>query len=160
MSEPILVQPNPKRLYQLETDASGYTTGGTLSQEGEDGKWHPITFHSKSMDVTQHNYPIHNCELLSVIRCLEEWHHLLEGTHHKVEVYNDHFKLQYFITSQNLSHHQARWSLFLSCFNFTMIHCAGHLSGKPDALPHCSDHDQGKSANISQVMITVRATLR
>jgi RNase H-like domain found in reverse transcriptase len=40
MSELILVQPNPERCYQLETDASGYATGGTLSQEGEDGKWH------------------------------------------------------------------------------------------------------------------------
>src|SRR6201992_3421278 len=154
MLEPILIQPNPDRRYQLETDASGYATGGTLSQEGEDGKWHPVAFHSKSMDVAQRNYPIHDRELLSVIRCFEEWRHLLEGTSHKIEVYNNHFNLQYFMTSQNLSRRQARWSLFLSRFNFAMIHCAGCSSGKPDALSRRADHDQGKSDNLSQVMIT------
>ena len=37
-----------------------------------------------------HNYAIHDKELLSVIRRLEEWQHILEGTKHKVDILNDY----------------------------------------------------------------------
>ena len=47
-----------------------------------------------------------NC--LSVIRGLEEWQHILEGTKHNVEILNDHQNLTYFCTAQNLNCRQAR----------------------------------------------------
>ena len=72
-STPILVQLNQEALFRLETDALGYTTGAVLSQLNEDGKWHPVGFTPKGLDLAERNYMIHDKELLSVIRSLEEW---------------------------------------------------------------------------------------
>ena len=52
-------------------DASDYTTEGVLSAKSEDGKWRPVVFISKSLNATEHNYEIHDKEMLAVIRCLK-----------------------------------------------------------------------------------------
>ena len=124
-STPILVQPDQSVQFRLEMDASGYATGAVLSQLCEDDKWHPVGFTSKSLSSAERNYEIHDKELLSVIRGLEEWRHILEGTKHTIEVLNDHRNLTYFQESQNLNCQQALWSLFLSRFDFSLIHRPG-----------------------------------
>jgi len=47
----------------LETDASGHAIGGVLSQE-QKGKWRPIAFLSRTMQLVKRNYKIYNKELL------------------------------------------------------------------------------------------------
>jgi len=84
MSTPILVQPNQDIPFSLETDAAGYATGEVLSQLCDDGKWHPVGFTSKGLDSSERNYKVHDKELLSFIRGLKEWGHVLEGTKHKI----------------------------------------------------------------------------
>jgi len=99
--------------------------GAVLSQLCEDDKWHPVGFTSKSLSSAKRNYEIHDKELLSIIQGLEEWRHILEGTKHTIEILNDHRNLTYFWGSQNLNHWQACWSLFLSRFDFSLIHRPG-----------------------------------
>ena len=106
--------------------------------------WRPVGFVSKSLSETERNYAIHHKELLSVIRGLEEWRHILEGTKHKAEILNDHQNLTYFCTTQNLNCCQASWSLYLSCFDFELIHRPGRHSAKPDALSRWVDHKRGE----------------
>src|SRR6201999_4625655 len=77
-SAPILIQPDVHQPFKLETDASDYAIGAVLSQRCEDEKWRPVGYISKSLSDAERNYPIHDKELLSVIRALEEWRHLLE----------------------------------------------------------------------------------
>ena len=89
-------------------------TRAILSQLHNDEKWHPIGFTSKSLSPAERNYTIYNKELLSVIRGLEEWRHILEGTKHTIEILNDHQNLMYFQMAQMLNYHQAQWSLYLS----------------------------------------------
>ena len=55
----------------MEADASDYATRGMLSMKCEDEKWRPVAFISKSLNATEHNYEIHDKEMLAVIRCLE-----------------------------------------------------------------------------------------
>ena len=93
-----------------------------LSQLHEDKKWHPIGFISKSLNDVEWNYEIHDKELLAIIRGLQEFHHLLEGATHQIEILTDHRNLAYFMTAQSLNHRQARWSLFLSRFDFRITH--------------------------------------
>ena len=52
-------------------DALDYTMGGILSMEYEDGVWRPVAFLSKSLNVIERNYEIHNKEMLAIIRGLE-----------------------------------------------------------------------------------------
>lgn len=100
------------------------------------------------------NYAIHDKELVSIIRGLEEWHHILEGTKYKIEILNDHQNLTYFRTAQNLNHCQAHWLLYLSHFDFELIHHPGHHLAKPDALSRHVDHKQGEEDNKNQVLLT------
>ena len=119
---PILVQMDQNVQFKLDTNAFGYATRVVLSQLCDDGKWHPVGFTSKGLDAAKRNYKIHDKELLSVIHGLEEWRHILEGTKYKIEILKDHQKLTHFWTSQNSNHRQAHWSLWLSHFDFSLVH--------------------------------------
>jgi hypothetical protein len=72
--------------------------------------------------------------MLAVMQSLEEWRHFLEGAKHQVEIWTDHKNLEYFMTVKKLNHRQARWSLYLSRFDFIMHHHPGMSMGKCDAL--------------------------
>src|SRR5262249_51625542 len=131
-----------------EADGSGVATGAVLSQlSKEDHAWHPIAFLSKSLSAVERNYEIHDTEMLAIIRALKEWRHYLEGAKHNFEIWTDHKNLEYFRTAQKLNRRQARWSLFLSRFNFTLHHKPGRYMGKPDALSRRVDHKPSVADN-------------
>jgi hypothetical protein len=78
--------------------------------------------------------------MLAIIRGLEEWKHYLEDARHPVEIWTDHKNLEYFRMAQKLNCQQARWSLYLSRFDFTLHNKPGQSMGKPDALSRRADH--------------------
>ena len=51
--EPILAHPDPTKQYVLEVDASGYALGAVLSQKGDDGKLHPISYYSRTLTAAE-----------------------------------------------------------------------------------------------------------
>lgn len=140
-----------------------FATGAVISQQSlEDDKWHPIAFMSKSLSAVEHNYEIHDKEMLAIIRSLEEWRHFLEGTSHPFEIWTDHKNLEYFMTAKKLNRRQARWSLLLSRFDFLLHHrpgrsmgnhCPGHSMGKPDALSRRADHGTGMDDNADITLL-------
>src|ERR1700720_1578554 len=70
----ILMFPDETRPFRVEADHLDFATGAVLSQQSlEDNKWHPIAYYSKSLNVVERNYEIHDKEMLAVIRALEEW---------------------------------------------------------------------------------------
>ena len=71
---------------KMKVDMLDYTTERVLSMECKDGRWQPVVFLSKSLNKTERNYKIHDKEMLVVIRGLENWRHLLEGTKNKFKV--------------------------------------------------------------------------
>ena len=77
------------------------------------------------------------------MHALGAWHHYLEECKHKFEIWTDHQNLQYFMESKKLNHRQARWSLYLSCFDFILVHKPEPTMGKADALLRCMDHKEG-----------------
>src|SRR5271155_356999 len=89
-----------------------------------------------------------------VIRALEEWRHFLEGTEHRFEIWTDHKNLEYFMKAKKLNCRQARWSLFLACFNSVMHHQPGKSMGKTDTLSQQADHGSGTKDNEDIVLLT------
>src|SRR6202035_3664567 len=85
---------------------------------------------------------------------LEEWRHYLEGARHTVEIWTDHKNLEYFRTAQKLNRRQARWSLVLARFDFSLHHRPGKSMGKPDALSRRADHGSGSDDNSSVTLLT------
>jgi len=74
---------------------------------------------------------------------MEEWRHFLEGARFQFEIWTDHWNLKYFMKAQKLNRRQARWALYLSRFNFKMIHKLGSSMGKADALSRRVDWKKG-----------------
>ena len=150
---PIRIMPDPSKPYIIECDASDFATGAILSQRDDEGKTHPIAFQSKSMNDAERNYEIYDKELLAIIRALEEWRHHLEGAEHRVTILTDHKNLEYFESARTLTRRQARWSLFLTRFDFEIQHRPGRLGGKPDLLSRRVDHEPTEKDNKGQVLL-------
>ena len=121
--------------------------GAVLLQQQEDGLFHPIGFMLKSFSDTEQNYQIHDKEMLAIMCALEEWRHFLEGSNQKFEIHTDHKNLSYFQEAHKLNCHQARWSLYLSRFDFILIHKPGRQMGRPDTLLRQVDHPRGVDDN-------------
>jgi len=70
---PILASPQDSEPFCIEADSSDFASGAILSQQlpGEE-KWHPVAFYSKSLSPVEWNYEIHDKEMLTIIRMLEE----------------------------------------------------------------------------------------
>ncbi|KAI0991156.1 hypothetical protein K3495_g17031, partial [Podosphaera aphanis] len=119
---------------RLETDASDRATGGVLLQPDDVGNWKPVAFFSRKMSPAESNYEIYDKELLAIVQAFEEWRPELEGSPDSIEVVTDHKALEYFMKSRLLSRRQARWSEFLSRFNFKICYRPGAQNGPADAL--------------------------
>ena len=152
--EPVLAVPDLDKKMRMEVDVLDYATGGMLSMECEDKLWRLVAFLSKSLNETKKNYKIHNKEMLAIIRGLENWRHLLEGTHFKFEIWTDHKNLEYFMKVQKLNRRQAQWALYLLRFDFILKHVLGTKMGKADGLSRRSDWKVGvEKDNDNQIFI-------
>jgi len=81
---PVLKQPNFKKKFYLQTDASAYGMGAVLSQERDvlttsalskhqKPVLHPIAYYSATFIPTEQNYNIYERELLAMIKALTHW---------------------------------------------------------------------------------------
>jgi hypothetical protein len=57
------------------------------------------------------------------------------------------------MTAKQLNHRQARWSLYLSRFNFVLHHCPGMSMGKCEALSQWADHGDGDNNNCDTMLL-------
>ncbi|KAL7281329.1 hypothetical protein ACG7TL_004638 [Trametes sanguinea] len=131
---PVLHHWEPDRPLTVETDASDYTIAGILSITSDSGELHPVAFHSRTLSGAELNDDTHDKELLAIFKCFKTWRHYLEGSATPIDVVTDHKNLEYFATTKILTRRQARWSEFLSQFNFVIRFRPGKLGAKPDAL--------------------------
>jgi len=57
-------------------NVSGHAIEGVLSQEQE-GKWKPIVFLSRTIQLAERNYKIYDKELLTIVEALTKWRQYL-----------------------------------------------------------------------------------
>jgi hypothetical protein len=53
--EPVLIQPDQMKPFEVEVDASNYAVGAVLMQHDEKNVLHPVVFFSKTMNEAQRN---------------------------------------------------------------------------------------------------------
>ena len=133
-SAPILHHFDYDREIIVETDASDYVSAGILSQYDDEGVLHPVAFYFKKHSPDESNYEIYDKELMAIVRAFEECRPHLEGSCYPIQVLSDHMNLEYFMSMKLLNSRQARWSEFLSRFDFRITYQPGKAGGKPDAL--------------------------
>jgi len=139
---------------RVEADGSDFATGGVLSMKCEDKKWRPVAYISKLLNEAERDYKIHDKKMLAIIQYLEAWRHFLEGAKNQFEIWMDHKNLEYFMKAQKLNQRQARWSLYLSRFDFALKHVAGKSMGRADSLSRRVDWAEGvEKDNENQIMV-------
>jgi hypothetical protein len=97
---PVLRLFDPAKPVIVETDASDYAIGACLNQEDEEGRQHPVMFHSRKLQDAELNYDVHDKELLAIVDAFKKWRVYLEGAIHTVQVYTDHKNPQSFLTTK------------------------------------------------------------
>jgi hypothetical protein len=105
-----------------------------MKQHNSDGVLQPVAFFSKKHTPAKCNYNIYDLELMAIIRAFEEWEPELMGSPQTINVVTDHKNLEYFMTTKKLNRRQARWSLFLSQFDFKIAYAHGETNVEADAL--------------------------
>lgn len=129
---PILILPDPHRDFVIEVDASDFSMGAALLQEGEDGKLRPIAFASRKFNTAQSNYSATMRELLAVVWGLQHFHQYIAA--HKVVVYSDHSALLALKTKQDLPGILLRWSMKIDQYRPDIRHRPGRFNHLADAL--------------------------
>ena len=100
---PVLVLPDYGNPFTLTTDASNFATGAILEQEDALGCSYLVAYFSKSFQPAEHNYEIHDKELLAIVHALKHFCYYLQGNTHCTQIFLNHANLQYFTTKQTLT---------------------------------------------------------
>ncbi len=133
----------------LETDISDRVLAGVLSQEDENREWHPVSFFSKTMVPAKLNYKVHNKEMLAIVHSLSHWRAELQGSPQRLRILTDHWSLEYFMTTKQLTSRQAQWSELLSQFFFQIIYRPGKSNKLADALSR-QEQDVGPQDSLKK----------
>ena len=140
MKAPVLQYPDQNHEFWLETNASKFAIGDVLSVKGDDSNFRPVAYMSHSMTPPECNYPIHNKEMLAIIKATECWRHYLEAMPYAFKIYTHHNNLMYFMQSQNISKRLVHWQLWMSCFNYLLVYRKGTAMHVTNLLSRHSDH--------------------
>ena len=140
MKAPVLQYPDQNHEFWLETNASKFAIGDVLSVKGDDSNFRPVAYMSHSMTPPECNYPIHNKEMLAIIKATECWRHYLEAMPYAFKIYTHHNNLMYFMQSQNISKQLVHWQLWMSCFNYLLVYQKGTAMHVTNPLSRHSDH--------------------
>ena len=92
-TEPILQHFDPERPITIETDASDFAIGAIYSQPDEKGILHPVAYYSRKLKNPEHNYDIHDKELLAIVDALRKWDTYCKTTGPKITILTNHKNL-------------------------------------------------------------------
>ena len=154
--EPVLLQPDQTKPFEVEIDASNYAIGAMLMQKDEKGILHPVAYFSKSLNSAQRNYNVYNRELLGLVETCRHFRQYLHQPAHTVKIHTDHANLLYWKNPGEHNRRVARWHTELMEYDFQLVHISGKKNGRADALSRRPDHDTGEEDNKKLVVLPKR----
>ena len=143
------IDPNlmPSHKIFVTTDASDTGSGAILSFGPSYELARPVAYDSRSFKGAELNYPVHEKELLAIIRALSKWRTDLLG--YRFEIWTDHKTLEHFNNQRDLSRRQVRWMEFLSQYDASINYIPGENNCATDALSRLPDTLQSISSIFS-----------
>jgi hypothetical protein len=130
VSAPVLLTPDQRKPYVIETDASDYAVGAVVLKKGIDDALHPFAYESSKLNPSQRNYPAQE----RMLHAWQKWHVYLDGAVETTIVYTDHSSLVY-LSSQKLPLKQlVRWLDEFSEMDIDVRYKKGIDNVVPDAL--------------------------
>jgi hypothetical protein len=134
-----LKYPDFEKEFTLMTDASNTAIGAVLTQRDDQGKEHPIAYHSKGLSGCEKNWDTTNLEAFAVVNAVGKFRHYLHGR--KFKIITDHSALLWILnTDKSANPKHIRWRLKLQDYNFEIIHRQGKYNSVSDALSRI-DHN-------------------
>jgi len=124
----------------IEINALNYVFKDILFQYDENEILHSVAYFSKKHNSVECNYEIYDKELMIIVCAFEKWWSELKDSIYSVEIITNHKNLEYFMSTKQLSRHQARWSEFLSRFNYHIAYCLNKIDDKLNALTRRSEN--------------------
>ena len=113
-------------------DASDYGSGAVLSFSPSYDMARPVAYDSRTFKGAKLNYPVHEKEMLAIVRALKKFR--TDLLRHQFEVWTDHKTLEHFHSQKDLSRRQVRWLEFLSQYDATIHYLPGEKNMVADAL--------------------------
>lgn len=147
----VLIHPDLKKEFFLDTDSSHYALGGVLYQKMEHEEEGVVAFISRSLNGPELNYTTTEKELLAIVYALQKCRTYLLGN--KVTVRTDHKALTFLKHCRFVSDRMLRWQLFLQQFNITVEHVKGSQNKVADILSRYPPKNEGDGQKISPVLI-------
>ena len=114
-TKPILRQPDYTKAFFLAMDASAYSVGAVLSQEGElnprtkKPMLCPIAYYSNTFTPTEQNYDIYKQEFLRVLKALKHFQPHIAAMEIPVTILTDHANLTHWKATRKVNRCIARW---------------------------------------------------
>ena len=144
-----LYAPNLEKPYIIRCDSSDYGVGATLSQIGDDGLEHPVSFASAKLNDTMKRYSVIEREAYAVLFSLKKFDTLVYGC--KITVYSDHNPLQYLVNNAPRSAKLTRWALALTRYDLEIRHISGPQNVAADFLSRCHIQEDGQTKTIGRM---------
>ena len=116
----------------VTTDTSDFHSGAVLSFGKDWESVHPVAFDSMTFEGAELNYPVHEKEMLAIIRVLKKWWADLFGS--AFTIFTDHKTLEKFDSQHDLSCQQARWMEFMLQFDAKIVYIKGDDNSVADVL--------------------------
>jgi hypothetical protein len=116
----------------VTSDASDKCSGAVLSFGPTWERARPVAYDSMTFKNAELNYPVHEKELLAILRALRKWRVDLLGS--PFFVYTDHKTLLNFERQRDLSRRQIRWMEELAIFDCKFVYIRGEDNTVADAL--------------------------
>ena len=121
--------------FRVETDASDFAIGATLSQGSR-----PIAFFSRTLNQSEQRHSSIEKEAYAIVESLRYWRHYLIGRH--FEVFTDQRSVAFMFDQQHRSKIKnekiMRWRLELACFKYDIVYRPGNRNVTADALSRIS----------------------
>uniref|UniRef100_A0A670K1J2 CCHC-type domain-containing protein n=1 Tax=Podarcis muralis TaxID=64176 RepID=A0A670K1J2_PODMU len=131
VSNQVMLAPDQRRPFKVQTDASQTGLGAVLLQEDQEKNWRPVVYLSKKLITREQNYSTIEKECFALVWALTKLRPYLWGTF--FEVQTDHSPLCWLERGKNSNQKLARWSMALQEFRpvFEKSNSLANLLKKP-----------------------------
>jgi hypothetical protein len=156
----ILTHFDSKKQIYIKSDSFDFVFAEVLSQMRKNDELHFVTFFSKNLVSIECNYEIYDKELLTIVRCFEQWRFELLFTESDVliMILIDHKNLEYFMFTKQLNQKQSRWAQFLIDFHFVIIYLSDKSNEKVDSLmkrtKDVSNKENDRQTQQNQILLS------
>ena len=139
LTAPVLAFTDFKKPFLLETDASIEDLGAVLSQQQDDGRYHPVAYASRSLKGGKLKYHYSKLEFLALKWAMtEQFREYLQ--YQPFLVKTDNNLLTYAITTPNLDAVRHRWVAVMAGYNFKIEYVHGSDNKVADTLSHVGEY--------------------